>query len=39
MRALDGIRRENAALVEGAAASSNVAEQASHLVQALAVFR
>jgi aerotaxis receptor len=40
MRALDGITRENAALVEeAAAASTNVAEQAGHLVQALAVFK
>jgi aerotaxis receptor len=40
MRALDGITRENAALVEeAAAASGNVAEQASHLVQALSVFK
>ena len=40
MRALDGITRENAALVEeAAAASSNVAEQARHLSQALAVFK
>jgi aerotaxis receptor len=40
MRALDGITQENAALVEeAAAASSSVAEQASHLVQALSVFK
>jgi aerotaxis receptor len=40
MRALDGITRENAALVEeAAAASASVAEQASHLSQALSVFR
>ncbi|ALK97893.1 chemotaxis protein [Massilia sp. WF1] len=40
MRALDGITRQNAALVEeAAAASSNVAEQASHLSQALSVFK
>ncbi|CAH0178017.1 Aerotaxis receptor [Massilia sp. Bi118] len=40
MRALDRITRENAALVEeAAAASGNVAEQASHLVQALSVFK
>jgi aerotaxis receptor len=40
MRALDGITRENAALVEeAAAASSNVAEQAQHLSQALSVFK
>jgi aerotaxis receptor len=37
---LDGITRQNAALVEeSAAASSSVAEQAGHLVQALAVFK
>ena len=37
---LDGMTRENAALVEeSAAASSNVAEQASRLAQALAVFK
>jgi aerotaxis receptor len=37
---LDGITRENAALVEEAAtASGSVAEQAGHLVQALAVFK
>jgi aerotaxis receptor len=40
MHALDGITRENAALVEqAAAASGSVAEQASHLVQALSVFK
>jgi aerotaxis receptor len=40
MRELDGITRENAALVEeAAAASSSVAEQAGHLVQALSVFK
>ena len=40
MRALDGITRENAALVEeAAAASGSVAEQARHLSQALAVFK
>jgi aerotaxis receptor len=40
MHALDGITRENAALVEqAAAASSNVAEQALHLSQALSVFK
>ena len=40
MRDLDGITRENAALVEeAAAASANVAEQASHLSQALSVFK
>jgi len=40
MRALDGITRENAGLVEeAAAASSSVAEQAGHLSQALAVFK
>jgi methyl-accepting chemotaxis protein len=40
MHALDGITRENAALVEeAAAASANVAEQASHLSQALSVFK
>jgi aerotaxis receptor len=40
MRALDGITRENAALVEeAAAASGKVAEQATHLVQALSVFK
>jgi aerotaxis receptor len=40
MRDLDGITRENAALVEqAAAASSNVAEQVLHLSQALSVFR
>jgi aerotaxis receptor len=40
MRELDGITRENAALVEqAAAASSSVAEQAGHLSQALSVFR
>jgi len=39
MHALDGITRENAALVEqAAAASSNVAGQARHLTQALSVF-
>jgi aerotaxis receptor len=40
MHALDGITRENAALVEeAAAASASVAEQASHLSQALSVFK
>jgi aerotaxis receptor len=40
MRDLDGITRENAALVEqAAAASGSLAEQASHLVQALSVFK
>jgi aerotaxis receptor len=40
MHELDGITRENAALVEEAAtASANVAEQASHLSQALSVFK
>jgi aerotaxis receptor len=40
MHALDGITRENAALVEqAAAASGSVAEQAGHLVQALSVFK
>jgi len=40
MRELDGITRQNAALVEeAAAASANVAEQASHLSQALSVFK
>jgi aerotaxis receptor len=40
MRALDAITQENAALVEeAAAASSSVAEQASHLSQALSVFK
>jgi aerotaxis receptor len=40
MRELDGITRENAALVEeAAAASGNVAEQAGHLSQALSVFK
>jgi aerotaxis receptor len=40
MHALDGITRENAALVEqAAAASSSVAEQAKHLSQALEVFK
>jgi aerotaxis receptor len=40
MTALDGITRQNAALVEeSAAASSSVAEQASHLAQALSVFK
>jgi aerotaxis receptor len=40
MRDLDGITRENAALVEqAAAASSHVAEQVMHLSQALSVFR
>ncbi len=40
MAQLDGITRENAALVEeSAAASTSVAEQASHLVQALDVFK
>jgi aerotaxis receptor len=40
MRALDAITQENAALVEeAAAASGSVAEQASHLWQALSVFK
>jgi aerotaxis receptor len=40
MTELDGITRQNAALVEeSAAASSSVAEQASHLAQALSVFK
>jgi aerotaxis receptor len=40
MTALDGLTRQNAALVEeSAAASSSVAEQASHLAQALSVFK
>jgi aerotaxis receptor len=40
MRALDAITQENAALVEeAAAASGSVAEQASHLSQALSVFK
>jgi aerotaxis receptor len=40
MHELDGITRENAALVEEAAAASrSVAEQASHLSQALSVFK
>jgi aerotaxis receptor len=40
MRDLDGITRENAALVEqAAAASGNVAAQAMHLSQALSVFK
>jgi aerotaxis receptor len=40
MRALDGITRDNAALVEeAAAASESVAEQAAHLSQALSVFK
>jgi aerotaxis receptor len=40
MRDLDGITRENAALVEeAAAASDSVAEQAGHLSQALSVFK
>jgi aerotaxis receptor len=40
MNALDGITRQNAALVEqSAAASSSVAEQAAHLAQALSVFK
>jgi aerotaxis receptor len=40
MNELDGITRQNAALVEqSAAASSSVAEQAAHLVQALSVFK
>jgi aerotaxis receptor len=39
MRDLDGITRENAALVEqAAAASGSLAEQARHLTQALSVF-
>ncbi len=39
MHALDGITRENAALVEqAAAASGSVAEQAAHLSRALSVF-
>jgi methyl-accepting chemotaxis protein len=40
MRDLDAITRKNAALVEEAAvASESVAEQASHLSQALSVFK
>jgi aerotaxis receptor len=40
MNELDGITRQNAALVEqSAAASSSVAEQAAHLSQALSVFK
>jgi aerotaxis receptor len=40
MNELDGITRQNAALVEqSAAASSSVAEQAAHLAQALSVFK
>jgi aerotaxis receptor len=40
MHALDGITRENAALVEeAAAASASVADQACHLSQALSVFK
>jgi len=40
MAELDAITRQNASLVEeSAAASTNVAEQAAHLSQALAVFK